>query len=190
MRRHGVDARAVCACCGGAASPSGQPDLARGVGAPENPSRGGAVVAGRRGCRPSGWTSSSSPRGSPRPRMASDLDRQVAFRNRPLSDSGAFSLVAADALMMKVREGGRGRDCIRATTAVRRERSALGSVARPVAHTAFRSVTGARRPSWEERCGEVGLDVLAIRTRDGGGVVPPGQTGSAHGDGVIEAGRE
>lgn len=39
--------------------------------------------------------------------MAKDLDEQVtAFRNRPLDD-GPYTFVAADALMMKVREGGR-----------------------------------------------------------------------------------
>lgn len=41
-------------------------------------------------------------------RMAADLDEQVtAFRTRPLTDSGPFTFVAADALTMKVRENGR-----------------------------------------------------------------------------------
>ncbi len=41
-------------------------------------------------------------------RMAADLDEQVAaFRTRPLTESGAFTFVAADALTMKVRENGR-----------------------------------------------------------------------------------
>jgi transposase-like protein len=41
-------------------------------------------------------------------RMAADLDAQVAaFRTRPLGDAGPFTLVAADALTMKVREQGR-----------------------------------------------------------------------------------
>ncbi|TWH62247.1 transposase-like protein [Micromonospora olivasterospora] len=41
-------------------------------------------------------------------RMAADLDAQVAaFRTRPLSESGPFTFVAADALTMKVREQGR-----------------------------------------------------------------------------------
>jgi putative transposase len=41
-------------------------------------------------------------------RMAADLDEQVAaFRTRPLGQSGPFTLVAADALTMKVRENGR-----------------------------------------------------------------------------------
>ncbi|NMR31796.1 IS256 family transposase [Crystallibacter degradans] len=41
-------------------------------------------------------------------RMAADLDEQVAqFRTRPLDDAGPFTFVAADALTMKVREGGR-----------------------------------------------------------------------------------
>src|SRR3954471_5549442 len=41
-------------------------------------------------------------------RMAADLDEQViAFRTRPLGDAGPFTVVAADALTMKVRENGR-----------------------------------------------------------------------------------
>src|SRR5690625_3146980 len=41
-------------------------------------------------------------------RMASDLDEHVReFRHRPLGDAGPFTFVAADALTMKVREGGR-----------------------------------------------------------------------------------
>jgi putative transposase len=41
-------------------------------------------------------------------RMAADLDEQVAaFRTRPLGQSGPFTLVAAGALTMKVRENGR-----------------------------------------------------------------------------------
>ena len=41
-------------------------------------------------------------------RMAADLDEQVdQFRHRPLGDAGPFTFVAADALTMKVREGGR-----------------------------------------------------------------------------------
>lgn len=41
-------------------------------------------------------------------RMAEDLDEQVeAFRHRPLDTAGPFTFVAADALTMKVREGGR-----------------------------------------------------------------------------------
>ena len=40
--------------------------------------------------------------------MAAELDEHVAsFRNRPLGDAGPFIFVAADALTMKVREGGR-----------------------------------------------------------------------------------
>jgi transposase-like protein len=39
--------------------------------------------------------------------MAKDLDAQVdGFRTRPL-DAGPYTFLAADALMMKVREGGR-----------------------------------------------------------------------------------
>jgi putative transposase len=41
-------------------------------------------------------------------RMAADLDEHVEqFRHRPLADAGPFTFVAADALTMKVREGGR-----------------------------------------------------------------------------------
>ncbi len=41
-------------------------------------------------------------------RMAADLDGQVAaFRTRSLTDAGPFTFLAADALTMKVREGGR-----------------------------------------------------------------------------------
>ena len=40
--------------------------------------------------------------------MAADLDEHVEqFRHRPLADAGPFTFVAADALTMKVREGGR-----------------------------------------------------------------------------------
>ena len=41
-------------------------------------------------------------------RMAAELDEQVAdFRHRSLAEAGPFTFVAADALTMKVREGGR-----------------------------------------------------------------------------------
>ena len=41
-------------------------------------------------------------------RMAADLDAAVdAFRHRPLDAAGPFTFVAADALTMKVGEGGR-----------------------------------------------------------------------------------
>ncbi|KNX35878.1 IS256 family transposase [Luteipulveratus halotolerans] len=41
-------------------------------------------------------------------RMATDLDEHVdSFRHRPLGEAGPFTFVAADALTMKVREGGR-----------------------------------------------------------------------------------
>lgn len=41
-------------------------------------------------------------------RMAADLDEHVEqFRHRPLDEAGPFTFVAADALTMKVREGGR-----------------------------------------------------------------------------------
>ena len=42
-------------------------------------------------------------------RMAAELDQVVEeFRHRPLNAAGPFTFVAADALTMKVREGGRG----------------------------------------------------------------------------------
>lgn len=45
-------------------------------------------------------------------RMAADLDEHVdQFRHRPLNDAGPFTFVAADALTMKVREGGRVVSC-------------------------------------------------------------------------------
>ena len=45
-------------------------------------------------------------------RMAADLDEHVdQFRNRPLHDAGPVTFVAADALTMKVREGGRVVSC-------------------------------------------------------------------------------
>ena len=41
-------------------------------------------------------------------RMAADLDGHVAqFRHRPLDEAGPFTFVSADALTVKVREGGR-----------------------------------------------------------------------------------
>ncbi len=41
-------------------------------------------------------------------RMAADLDQMVdEFRHRPLDEAGPFTFLAADALTMKVREGGR-----------------------------------------------------------------------------------
>ncbi|UAL31171.1 IS256 family transposase [Nocardioides rotundus] len=41
-------------------------------------------------------------------RMAAELDEHVEqFRHRPLNDAGPFTFVAADALTMKLREGGR-----------------------------------------------------------------------------------
>ena len=41
-------------------------------------------------------------------RMAAELDEHVdQFRHRPLGDAGPFTFLAADALTMKVHEGGR-----------------------------------------------------------------------------------
>ena len=64
------------------------------------------------GCRRGGWRSWSSSWASPGCKsqvseMAKDLDGQVeAFRTRPL-DAGPYTFLAADALVLKVREGGR-----------------------------------------------------------------------------------
>ena len=65
------------------------------------------------GVSPGGWRSWSSRWASPGcsrsqvSEMARDLDAQVeAFRTRPL-DAGPYTFVAADALVIKVREGGR-----------------------------------------------------------------------------------
>lgn len=65
------------------------------------------------GSAPGGWTSSCAPWGSPGlsksqvSEMAKDLDEQVEqFRTRPLNE-GPYTFIAADALTMKVREGGR-----------------------------------------------------------------------------------
>ncbi len=46
-------------------------------------------------------------------RMATDLDQVVdEFRHRPLGEAGPFTFLAADALTMKVREGGRVVNCV------------------------------------------------------------------------------
>jgi len=46
-------------------------------------------------------------------RMAADLDEHVSeFRHRSLAEAGSFTFVAADALTMKVREGGRVVNCV------------------------------------------------------------------------------
>ena len=80
--------------------------------------RAGADHRGRhllpaRGSAPGGWRSWSSSLGvtalskSQVSVMAAELDEHVAdFRSRPL-DAGPYTFVAADALVLKVREGGR-----------------------------------------------------------------------------------
>ena len=82
------------------------------------PGRGGADDGGgdvlpARGLAPGGWRSWSSPSASPgcpsrrSSVMAAELDAVVEdFRTRPL-DAGPYTFVAADALVLKVREGGR-----------------------------------------------------------------------------------
>ena len=77
-------------------------------------------------------------------RMATDLDEHVdQFRNRPLHDAGPFTFVAADALTMKVREGGRGVSCaVLGATGVNNDghREVLG----------VRVSTSETAPAWKE----------------------------------------
>jgi putative transposase len=65
--------------------------------------------------------------------MARDLDAQVeAFRTRPL-DAGPYTFVAADALVLKVRESGRVVKCSRSAGSRRERRRAPGGP-RPAGH--------------------------------------------------------
>ena len=77
-------------------------------------------------------------------RMATDLDEHVdQFRNRPLHDAGPFTFVAADALTMKVREGGRVVSCqVLVATGVNDDghREVLG----------VRVLTSETDPAWKE----------------------------------------
>jgi len=77
-------------------------------------------------------------------RMAADLDEHVdQFRNRPLHDAGPFTFVAADALTMKVREGGRVVSCaVLVATGVNNDghREVLG----------VRVSTSETAPAWKE----------------------------------------
>ena len=77
-------------------------------------------------------------------RMASDLDEHVdEFRHRPLDDAGPFTFVAADALTMKVREGGRVVSCaVLVATGVNNDghREVLG----------VRTSTSETGPAWNE----------------------------------------
>ena len=77
-------------------------------------------------------------------RMATDLDEHVdQFRNRPLHDAGSFTFVAADALTMKVREGGRVVSCaVLVATGVNNDghREVLG----------VRVSTSETAPAWKE----------------------------------------
>ena len=77
-------------------------------------------------------------------RMATDLDEHVdQFRNRPLHDAGPFTFVAADALTMKVREGGRVVSCaVLVATGVNNDghREVLG----------VRVSTSETAPAWKE----------------------------------------
>ena len=90
------------------------PGLAAGTPPPRRSGadqRGGDVLPARRVHPPDG-KAGRDPRDHPAERsqvseMARDLDEQVeAFRTRPL-DAGPYTFVAADALVLKVREGGR-----------------------------------------------------------------------------------
>ena len=77
-------------------------------------------------------------------RMAADLDEHVdEFRHRPLDDAGPFTFVAADALTMKVREGGRVVSCaVLVATGVNNDghREVLG----------VRGSTSEAGPAWKE----------------------------------------
>ena len=82
-------------------------------------------------------------------RMATDLDEHVdQFRNRPLHDAGPFTFVAADALTMKVREGGRVVSCaVLVATGVNNDghREVLGCAC-PPARPARRGTSSS--PTW------------------------------------------
>lgn len=65
-------------------------------------------------------------------RMAADLDEHVEqFRHRPLGDAGPFTFVAADALTMKVREGGRVMNAVALTATDRGQRRLAPRGSRP-----------------------------------------------------------
>ena len=96
-------------------------------------------------------------------RMASDLDEHVEqFRNRPLHDAGPFTFVAADALTMKVREGGRVVSCaVLAATGVNNDghREVLG----------VRVSTSETGPAWNEFFADLvarGLTGMRLVTSD------------------------
>ena len=95
--------------------------------------------------------------------MASDLDEHVEqFRNRPLHDAGPFTFVAADALTMKVREGGRVVSCaVLAATGVNNDghREVLG----------VRVSTSETGPAWNEFFADLvarGLTGMRLVTSD------------------------
>ena len=91
-------------------------------------------------------------------RMATDLDEHVEqFRNRPLHDAGPFTFVAADALTMKVREGGRVVSCaVLVATGVNNDghREVLG----------VRVSTSETGPAWNEFFADlVARDLTGVR---------------------------
>ena len=96
-------------------------------------------------------------------RMASDLDEHVdEFRHRPLNDAGPFTFVAADALTMKVREGGRVVSCaVLVATGVNNDghREVLG----------VRVLTSETGPAWNEFFADLvarGLTGVCLVTSD------------------------
>ena len=96
-------------------------------------------------------------------RMATDLDEHVdQFRNRPLHDAGPFTFVAADALTMKVREGGRVVSCaVLVATGVNNDghREVLG----------VRVLTSETGPAWKELFADLvarGLTGVRLVTSD------------------------
>ena len=96
-------------------------------------------------------------------RMATDLDEHVdQFRNRPLHDAGPFTFVAADALTMKVREGGRVVSCaVLVATGVNNDghREVLG----------VRTSTSETGPAWNEFFADLvarGLSGVRLVTSD------------------------
>lgn len=96
-------------------------------------------------------------------RMAAELDEHVAeFRHRPLGDAGPFTFVTADALTMKVREGGRVVNAVvMLTTGVNADghREVLG----------MRVATSETGPAWNEFFADLvarGLSGVRLVTSD------------------------
>ena len=95
--------------------------------------------------------------------MATELDEHVEqFRHRPLTDAGPFTFVPADALTMKVREGGRVVNAVvMLATGVNNEghREVLG----------MRVATSGTGPAWNEFFADLvvrGLSGVRLVTSD------------------------